>query len=162
MAWHSLFLNDGSWVHTGTTTPMGPTSQSLSKKEKPVTGNSRLPINSPNLTKKNKKKPHLPFTSLVVFHSLCLSPHHTEEGDSGRNTQMTQPAMATFSKERENFVYVAKLAEQAERYDGSLSLSLSRFSLWSEHSFWFLHFSCIPLSITFQHLLQQPIFSFSL
>ncbi|KAL5132526.1 14-3-3-like protein D [Glycine soja] len=30
---------------------------------------------------------------------------------------MTQPAMATFSKERENFVYVAKLAEQAERYD---------------------------------------------
>ncbi|KAG4969034.1 hypothetical protein JHK87_034685 [Glycine soja] len=96
---------------------MGPTSQSLSKKEKPVTGNSRLPINSPNLTKKNKKKPHLPFTSLVVFHSLCLSPHHTEEGDSGRNTQMTQPAMATFSKERENFVYVAKLAEQAERYD---------------------------------------------
>ena len=35
----------------------------------------------------------------------------------GRNTQITEPAMATFSKERENFVYVAKLAEQAERYD---------------------------------------------
>jgi hypothetical protein len=31
-----------------------------------------------------------------------------------------------FTKERENFVYTAKLAEQAERYDGiSLSLSLS-------------------------------------
>ncbi|TKY49169.1 14-3-3 protein SGF14n [Spatholobus suberectus] len=35
---------------------------------------------------------------------------------------LKQPAMATFSKERENFVYVAKLAEQAERYDGSLYL----------------------------------------
>jgi 14-3-3 protein epsilon len=28
------------------------------------------------------------------------------------------------SKERENFVYVAKLAEQAERYDGQSSISL--------------------------------------
>jgi hypothetical protein len=27
-----------------------------------------------------------------------------------------------FTKERENFVYIAKLAEQAERYEGPFSL----------------------------------------
>ncbi|WVZ00768.1 hypothetical protein V8G54_026837 [Vigna mungo] len=35
------------------------------------------------------------------------------------STQATESAMANFSEERENFVYVAKLAEQAERYDAS-------------------------------------------
>lgn len=33
------------------------------------------------------------------------------------------------TKERENFVYVAKLAEQAERYDGLFLLLLTRSSI---------------------------------
>ena len=37
----------------------------------------------------------------------------------------TESLLMAFTKERENFVYTAKLAEQAERYDG-LSLSLSQ------------------------------------
>lgn len=40
------------------------------------------------------------------------------------------------SKERENFVYVAKLAEQAERYDGQNSRHLYLFRL-------FVYFICL-------------------
>lgn len=50
-------------------------------------------------------------------------------------------AMAS-TKERENFVYVAKLAEQAERYDG-FSLSLTSLSfLVIPRFFFFLLFGC--------------------
>lgn len=41
------------------------------------------------------------------------------------------------TKERENFVYVAKLAEQAERYDG-FSLSLTSLSFLVIPRFFFL------------------------
>lgn len=79
----------------------------------------------------------------------------------GRNTQITEPAMATFSKERENFVYVAKLAEQAERYDGSLSLSLDFHCEVNTRSGSFI-LAAFHFQSRFHHLLQLPIFSFSL
>lgn len=43
------------------------------------------------------------------------------------------------TKERENYVYIAKLAEQAERYDGlSLSSFSFFFSIIFEFSVWLL------------------------
>lgn len=42
-----------------------------------------------------------------------------------------------FAKERENFVYIAKLAEQAERYEGTFSRSVSFWESWLSFLFLF-------------------------
>lgn len=101
-----------------------------------VTGKNRLHINSPNI-----KKLYLPFLSLAVPLSLSLSPALKFE-------QREISAMASSTNVRENFVYVAKLAEQAERYDGFLSLFLSLYmKFWTV--FMVLHFTCFQFSIMF-------------
>lgn len=43
--------------------------------------------------------------------------------------------------ERENYVYTAKLAEQAERYDGLFLLLLSYY--YARHFFFLLHEICL-------------------
>jgi hypothetical protein len=57
----------------------------------------------------------LPFKTFENF------PKFKREKASKKREKVSRTSMA-FTKERENFVYIAKLAEQAERYEGPFSL----------------------------------------
>ena len=76
----------------------------------------------------------IPFSSAADATSILNIIHTTQPDPPGREREkgeaenlISERSMMASSKDRDNFVYIAKLAEQAERYDG---FHLSLFCLW--------------------------------